>query len=326
MRRQNIFFAAAAVLLVIAGILFTYNSIVIPKVKQQTEEQIRMQFDDSVMPKRKVAVVEDKGGIRKYTILTDDILSKIKLIDIPEKYAEPDTVSSFEELRNMVALEDLRYGEQISLGSINKDKKQFEDYDRMKEYPIRSIVAGEVKTGNYVDVVVSYNNGDYDVVVAKKKVLKLIETDVDPSKEQVQQEPQKNNPIGAAPSQELNKPQTAQLKEYTMIISVNEEQYRDMELAKQIGSLETRLYFDESQPPSKTTFNYDSAMKESQLKVISEKTLQDLMQVKSEASSQSAPSAVASGQPSAQQQKNTPIPQPPEQQDSNGMVFVRPQN
>lgn len=326
MRRQNIFFAAAAVLLVIAGILFTYNSIVIPKVKQQTEAQIRMQFDDSMMPKRKVAVVEDKGGIRKYTILTDDILSKIKLIDIPEKYAEPDTVSSFEELRNMVALEDLRYGEQISLGSINKDKKQFEDYDRMKEYPIRSIVAGEIKTGNYVDVVVSYNNGDYDVVVAKKKVLKLIETDVDPSKAQVQQEPQKNNTIGAAPSQELNKPQTAQLKEYTMIISVNEEQYRDMELAKQIGSLETRLYFDESQPPSKTTFNYDSAMKKSQLKVISEKTIQDLMQVKSEAGNQSAPSAVASGQPSAQQQKNNPIPQPSEQQDSNGTVFVRPQN
>lgn len=226
----------------------------------------------------------------------------------------------------MVALEDLRYGEQISLGSINKDKKQFEDYDRMKEYPIRSIVAGEVKTGNYVDVVVSYNNGDYDVVVAKKKVLKLIETDVDPSKTQTQQEPQKNNTIGAAPSQEPNKPQTTQLKEYTMIISVNEEQYRDMELAKQIGSLETRLYFDESQPPSKTTFNYDSAMKKSQHKVISEKTLQDLMQGKSEAGSQSAPSTVVSGQPYVQQPKTNPTPQPSDQQDSSGTVFVRPQN
>lgn len=44
MRRQNIFFAAAAVLLVIAGILFTYNRIIIPKVKQQTEAQIRMRY------------------------------------------------------------------------------------------------------------------------------------------------------------------------------------------------------------------------------------------------------------------------------------------
>lgn len=319
MRRQNIFFAAAAVLLVIAGILFTYNKVVIPRVKQQTEAQIRMQFDDSVMPKRKVAVVVDKDGIRKYTVLTDDMLSRIKLIDIPEKYAEPNAVSSLEELRNMVALEDLRYGEQISLGSISKDKKQFEDYDRMKEYPIKSIVAGEVKTGNYVDVVVSYNNGDYDVVVAKKKVLKLIETDVDPSRAQVQQELQKNNTIGAAPSQELNKPQTTQLKEYTMIISVNEEQYRDMELAKQIGSLETRLYFDESQPPSKTTFNYDNAMKKSQLKVISEKTLQNLMQGKADTGSQSASIGTSSQPP-----ETSPAPQPSEQQDGSGTVFVRP--
>jgi hypothetical protein len=321
MRRQNIFIVVAGVLLLLAGILFTYNKVIIPKVKQQTEAQIRMEFDDRVMPKQKVAIVDLKDGIKKYTILNDEILSKIKLVDVPDKYANPDTVSSLEELRNMVAIEDLRYGEQISLGSISKDKKQFEDYDRMKEYPIRSIVAGEVKAGNYVDVTVSYNNGDYDVVVAKKKVLKLIETAVDPSKVQTQQQvSQKNDTIGPSSSQELNKTQTTQLKEYTVIISVNEEQYRDMELAKEIGTLETRLYFDEAQPASKTTFNYDNSLEKAELKVISGKTLQELVQAKndSEKKSLQVPSKVTS--------EAAAKTLPAEQQDSSGTVFVRPQN
>lgn len=323
MRKQNMILSIAGVLLLVSAILFIYSKIVIPNIKKNVEMQVRTEFDDKVMPKKKVAVVDNSDDIKKYTLLSDDILSKIKIVDIPVKYANINAVSSLDELKNKITLEDLRNGEQISLDSISANKKQFSDYDRMKEYPIRSIVAGEVKAGNYIDVIVNYNNGDYDVVAAKKQVLKLIETSVDPNNSTAnQQVSPTNNNAGQASNQMQSNTPSSHPKEYTMIIAVNEQQYRDMELAKQIGSLETRLYFDEAQPSSNITFNYESALKKAELKVTNEKANQSVIQPGT------APKVSSSSPTLPQDNKklSNPVTVPAKQSDNSGAVFVRPQN
>ena len=55
------------------------------------------------------------------------------------------------------------------------------------------------------------------------------------------------------------------INKYTLVLALNEEEYRDLELAKTLGKLETRLYLDESQPASKKTFNYEIQLNKSKI-------------------------------------------------------------
>lgn len=229
LRRQKTALLAALICILFAGLIFFYNNIVIPRVSRQVEQTVREKVDVNAMPRKKVVVVSDKNGISKYTVLTDEIANgKLKLVDVPVEFAAEGSAIDIDMVRGKITKEDLRYGEQVSMDSLSVDKKWFGDYDRLKEYEVKSIVAGEVKSGNIVDIAVSYGNGRYDVVVPKVKVRKLIkETDKEKNEDR-----------------------------YTVIISVDEVMYRDLELAKKLGNLVTRLYLDESQPPSKKTFDY----------------------------------------------------------------------
>ncbi len=228
----------AAVCIVIAGILYYYNNIAIPAVYLKTEQTLRFELDDDFMPKVSVAVVAN-NGIARYTVLTADIVdSCVNIVEIPVKYTATNAASQKSQLINKITKEDLRPGEQIILDSLSVEEKWFNEYDRLKEYEVESIVSGELKSGNIIDIIVNYGNGDYDVVVPKVKVQKFIEGSFT-----------HGNSQGTAP-----------YKSHNLILSVDEIQYKDLEIAQKLGKLETRLYIDESQPASPKTFVYEKAV------------------------------------------------------------------
>lgn len=246
MRGQRKFVSIALMLLIIAGIVFYYSNIKIPLVARMTEGQVRREVDVNSMPKTKVAVITDVKGINKYTELTDKIINeKVKLLEIPTQYVIANGITDLESIRGKVTKEDLRMGEQIALESLSNEEKWFGDFERLKEYTVSSIVANEVKPGNIIDLLVSYKDGSYRVVVPKIKVIRLITEGQEAS---VASQDEDSGVVPQRPSGKQN---------YTLIIAVNEENYRDLELAKTLGNLETRLYLDESQPASPKTFEYE---------------------------------------------------------------------
>lgn len=248
---------AILILFALGTTIFIYNTIIIPISNHNTELRIRKEIDDSAMPKVKAAVVIDEAGINKYTLLTDELISKkIKVMDIPVKYAPQHVISDIGILKDKITKEDLHFGEQIISDSLSTDKKWFGEYDRLKEFTVSGIVAGELKTGNIVDMIVSYGNGDYDIVVPKIKVKKLVykaaAATLPPASGKQDSKTQKSNSTSTV----TNKADDKAGGLYTLILAVDEEQYRDLELAGKLGKFVTRMYLDESQPASKKTFDY----------------------------------------------------------------------
>ncbi len=243
LKNQRVIVTGIMICVLFAGVMFYYNNYKIPKMLKQTENGIRAEIDINSMPVQKVVVVVDKVGISKYTELTDEVVSqKLALADIPAKFVVSGAVTSLEAARGKVAKEDLRPGEQIPGDSLSDEKRWYGEYQRLKEYAVASIVADEVKAGNIVDVTVVYGDGSYDVVVPRSKIIKL---------------------VAGKGAVDGVKPDT-----YTIVIAVDENQYRDLELAHRLGKLETRLYIDENQKASKRTFDYSKALRRGKAKVV----------------------------------------------------------
>lgn len=242
-RKQSTVLTIAVSLILLAGIIYYFLNIRIPQISSQVEEKVRREIDVNAMPKVRVAVVADESGIPKYTQINDEIIKeKIKYVEIPQPYVAQGAVFDTDIIKGKVTKEDIRIGEQIIADSFSTEKKWFGDYDRLKEYAVKSIVAGEVRAGNIVDLVVSYDNGRYDVVVPKTKIRKLIKGDLR---------------TGSTTEGGVSEVSTDNEK-YTIIVAVDEVAYRDLELASKAGKIETRLYIDEAQPASKKSFNFNA--------------------------------------------------------------------
>lgn len=264
LKNQKFILLIAVSLLLMAGTIYYFNNIRIPGLTTRLEKEIRAKIDVAAMPKTRIAVVADKEGIPKYTQLTDEIIkAKVKIVDIPTDYVASNAAFDIDMLKNKITKEDLRFGEQIILDSLSTEQKWFGDYDRLKEFAVKSIVAEEVKPGNIVDLIVNYRNGTYDVIVPKTKVRKIYKSE---GKDGI-------------------------ISSYTLIFSLDELSYRDVLLASKLGYLETRLYIDESQKASAKTFNYSVQSKKIPLIKVDEKdsAISDIVPI--ERTAESVPNA-----------------------------------
>ncbi len=242
---QKVVIAAILMCLLLAGIFYYYNNIKIPLVKIQIESMLRAEMDESVMPRRWVAVVTAADGISHYTEMTDEILNEtITLMEVPIKYSVEGSISDLELIKGMITKYSLSYGQQLLVDQFYTEENWYGEHERLKEFEVASLVADEVKTGNIVDMIVNYGNGDYDVVVPKIKVRKIISNSTEENLKE---------------------------KSYTIVLAVDEMQYRNLLMAGQLGELETRLYLDTNQPPSLITFNYQSKIAELRLRTVTEK-------------------------------------------------------
>ncbi len=253
-RRVHLVFAVFLVIL--SATVYFYENIRIPKLTKDVQAELRMEIDVNAMPKTSVAMVIDPEGIAKYTEITEEILDKkIKLVEVPTKFVPEGAVIDLSMILGKITKEPLRKGEQLILDSFSIEEKWFDEFERLKEYSIKSTVADTLKSGNIVDILVVYGNGDYDVVVPKVKIKKLVKSDI-------------TNSDGN--------------KSVQIVIPVNEVDTRDMIAASQLGEFDVRIYLDESQSASPKTFDYEKAKEQLQLLNTSKKAEEEVIEENSE--------------------------------------------
>lgn len=246
---QKYLIAVGVTLLLLSGVIFYYQKIKIPKVSRAVETSVRAEIDEQAMEKRLVWVVADERGISRYTEMTEEYIAQsLVQKEIPLAYLTEGAITDLNQIKGKITRESLAYGQQLLPNFFMTQENWYGDYDRLKEFPVKSLVADEVKTGNLVDVLVHYGNGDYDVVVPKIKVQRIVY-------------PLINEESG----------ENGEALPYTILLAVEEVDYRDLTLAKELGHLETRLYLDQEQPPSVKTFNYEKALKRSNIPTNQEK-------------------------------------------------------
>lgn len=252
-RNRKVYVTVLVVCALLAGILFYYNNYHIPKIIEETEAATIQKVDINAEPRIEVVVVKDGYDLDKYTEITAEMVDDyFEVKEIPESMAILSGAQDLEELIGFVAKEDLRSGEQVHVESLSGYGKWYEDFDRLKEYPLKSIVAEQVKQGNLVDVIVNYGDGNYDVIIPKVKVSKMVQgrdmgAELAYQDESVELEEQNVNSI-------------FEENEYTLVVAINETDYRNLALASHLGRFETRLYIDEDQPASEVTFNYSESL------------------------------------------------------------------
>ncbi len=229
-----------------SGILFYYNKIKIPKVIEKTKIELQNTNENGeVITMVNAVILKNEDGLKKYTKLNDEIIKDyFEVREIPSNLAINKHITSTDMLSNKVLKEDLEFNEQVSLNDLADEKKWFTDYERQKEYKVKTLVADTVKEGNIVDLIINYGNGDYDVILPKVKVEKII-SPFNSKDDDI------NNNVAKRESD----------KDFIVIFNIEDESiYAELELAKELGYFETRLYIDESQPASKKTFDYNKAL------------------------------------------------------------------
>jgi len=208
---------------------FYYENIRLPRERDKAVEEYKETIGFEYIHTNIAAKIKEGATIEKYSVISQRMAEElIEFVPMPVVALSGGSISDISELVGQVAKEKLSSGELILQSALTENKQWFEDYDRIKDYEIKTDLGGTLEEGMIVDIIVVYDNGDYDVVVPKQKILKLNEDNL------------------------ARVENTTSQNDVEIIVSIpTEEDYRDMVLAGTMGKFELRRYHDESQPASK---------------------------------------------------------------------------
>lgn len=238
MRNSKIFMVSGIACFIIAAVFIYINTVYLPSEKKKMMESFNKDYQEVG-----VWYVDNENGLYKDTTISEALFKEntIKLKKVPKKYLPNYGKGVYTEhqkgaLIDKVSKRSLVKGEFLLRNDF--EDKVFSDDEqlkRRKEYTLHNTVAGEIKTGSYVDIIVDYRNGDYDIVVPKIKIDRVVE---------------KND-----------KEKKTELNTAQVVLSVDENEFRDLELANKMGIFIGRVYKSEDQYPSMATFKYDVVVK-----------------------------------------------------------------
>lgn len=256
MRNQGVILAVAISFLVIAFVFIYVSQFYIPN---QTKK-ISQQYEGIYNPVG-VFVVTAEDGLAEGTIITEDLFNEgtITVENIPAAFIPSKgqqglvyttmqvsngsvTEAHYSEMIGKVVKSKIESGSIISYASLGEGEEvNINNFEKQIQLDIENTVGDNLKTGKYVDVIVKYENGEFDVVASKKIIDSVVSTGV------IQ-----DTGDGSSTSQTKITADT----DGVIMLSVNDREYRDIELAKRLGTISIRLYKSADQYPSEITFNY----------------------------------------------------------------------
>lgn len=225
--KKNIVLKTAIFLLSMAVVSGIYTFIVIPSVKKEEKAIYEKKLETEMYTYISVLTYTGDTPLLENTIITEAIKACFEKVQMPLGCATSDYVSDFDDICGMQLKYAICNGQQVSYNNFKEFLKDADGSERLKEFPISSLVAGQAMPGRYADILLKYPDGSSAVVVPKIQIY------------DIQQESEGNK---------------KDVKAYTMVFAVNEEEYNDLIEAIKEGVLEIRIYIDELQVASEKTY------------------------------------------------------------------------
>lgn len=229
--KKNIVLKTALFLLSLSVVAGIYTFIVIPSVKKEEKSKYEKKLEKEIYTYMSVLTYTGETPLLENTIITDAIETCFEKVQMPLGCVTSDYVGNFEDICGLQLKYTICKGQQVSYRNFKDFLKDSDGSERLKEFQIKSLVAGQAMPGRFADILLKYPDGSSAVVVPKIQIY-----DIQSEKEEVLKS-SKNEEQG-----------------YIVVFAVNEEEYNDLIEAVKEGVLDLRIYVNEKQLPSQKTY------------------------------------------------------------------------
>lgn len=230
--KKNIVMKTAVFLLCMTLVAGIYTFIVIPSVRKEEQKIYQEKLAAQTQQHTSVLTYNGETPLLENTIITEAISSCFETVKMPPECVTSDFVSSFEDICGLQIKYAICSGQQVSFGNFKEFLRDADGSERLKEFQIYSLVAGQAMPGRFADILIRYPNGDAAVVVPKIQIY------------DIQREPE---------AQETYL--TDKNGHYTAVFAVNDQEHNDLVNAGREGLLDIRIYLDETQEASRKTYS-----------------------------------------------------------------------
>jgi hypothetical protein len=226
---KNIVIKIALFLLSMSLVAGIYTFIVIPEVKNKEKKIYEQKVETEMHTYISVLTYTGETPLLENTIITDAVETYFEKVQMPLGCVTSDYVSEFEDIKGLQIEYTICKGQQVSYNNFKVFLKDADGNERLKEFPITSLVAGQAMAGRFADILLKYPDGSMAVVVPKIQIYDIKET--------------------------------GEKAEYIAVFAVNENEHNDLTEAVKEGVLDVRIYLDDMQEASEKTYISMGAVK-----------------------------------------------------------------
>lgn len=219
---KNIVIKIALFLLSMSLVAGIYTFIVIPEVKNKEKDLYKQKIETEMHTYISVLTYTGETPLLENTIITDAVEMCFEKVQMPLGCVTSDYVSEFEDIKGLQIEFTICKGQQVSYNNFKEFLKDADGNERLKEFSINSLVAGQAMAGRFADILLKYPDGSMSVVVPKIQIYDIKDT--------------------------------GDKDGYIAVFAVNENEHSDLIEAVKEGVLDVRIYLDDMQEPSEKTY------------------------------------------------------------------------
>ena len=150
-------------------------------------------------------------------VLTDVNRNNFEVVKVPANLIVENAVCDFDLIKDRMLKYTVVKGQQISFDLVGQDEEEFSSTRRLKEFKVKSLVGELAMKGTYVDIIARFPDGSYQEVISRIRIYDILCTNVNGKCEYLK------DSDGF----------------YTIILAVNEEEFRTLNNALLTGYLDT---------------------------------------------------------------------------------------
>ena len=228
--KKDKLFSGALFLCLMSLVAAIYTFIIIPNIKEQERQRYDTaleQIEESYIP---VMVYQGTSILPAGTMLDEKTKNLFTQKRMPAFCLSKNAMGEFDLAEGLVLSYGIAPGQQLTADILEEPELFDGESRRIKEFKVSNLVGEKVYAGSLVDILVQYDNGQYDIVVPAIRIYDILTDDT---------------------GTEYIIDETGM---YTILVGVTEEEYGDLYAAQQMSALEVRLYPDPEMEPSMKTF------------------------------------------------------------------------
>ncbi|HHT93958.1 MAG TPA: hypothetical protein PLI11_07260 [Clostridia bacterium] len=218
--KKSAFFTVAIYLASLALLAALYTFLIIPQVKKKTSLVYEEMYKKSTGAFVDVLTYKGETPLMSGVVLTDVNRNNFEVVKVPANLIVENAVCDFDLIKDRMLKYTVVKGQQISFDLVGQDEEEFSSTRRLKEFKVKSLVGELAMKGTYVDIIARFPDGSYQEVISRIRIYDILCTNVNGKCEYLK------DSDGF----------------YTIILAVNEEEFRTLNNALLTGYLDTRLH------------------------------------------------------------------------------------